>query len=485
MSTVVRMGLGPSTELDDDDSPTLPSHATLATLTPKPDLDVNCPFSPPNPDTENTEAIALDDLANLPPLPSQSPNEIQDLDPNYPNYRAMIHYYTLSPSSTLTQETHPTYVSRKSVILSLEYFYILRKHLTANLAILETYPGTSLVGGNDTETTPSNNPWETTVTDVVSPNAHTQSDSRRDSSFEPEVQKTATRKSSSFTELERVQNEFAMHHIAINENLRAANSGWACQSFGLPDPIGAASDIRHDRNFFAHSFPIPMGRGIQLEWAVKSKAVVYGKLLGFVEGGICALQSQLDNPSIWVSLESLEKESVRREAREEKERLVVEGAEQEDDKEGVYEGVEEVDWMDAPQSMFSRIFDCSGGNAVSRYCFRFGVVRNAGSRLWAWLGEMLEEADAVALRKAGEKIAREYGEGQVLAEASTATRFRGEEGVPAEYGEGDDWKSQEYKSEYDDCGSQEYKIEDGEGYGSQDMNAHLSRPDSGWGDPQW
>ncbi|KAI4698790.1 hypothetical protein J4E81_005401 [Alternaria sp. BMP 2799] len=420
----------------------------------------------------HSPTIIPDGLANLTPLPAQSPNEIQDLDPNYPDYRATIHYYTLSPSSTLIQETHPKPVSRTSVLLSLEYFYTLRKHLVANLAILETYPGTSLAGIIDTETTPSNVLWEDTVTDVVAPNAQTQSDLRRDSSFEPEVQKTATRKSSSFTELERAQNEFAMHHIAINENLRAANSGWACQSFGLPDPMGAASDIRHDRNYFAHSFPTPLGRGIQLVWAVEGKAEGYERLLGFVEGGISALQGQLDDPEIWVSLESIESERLERDAREEEERLYREGAEQVDDEDCVLEQEEDVDWMEAPQSTFSRVFDSLGGNAVSRYCFRFGVVRNAGSRFWAWLGEMLAEADAVALRKAGE-------------------------GATEECGEGDDWGSQEYKSEDDDCGSQEYKIEDGdcrsqehrseddEGYGSQSIDAPPSQPDSGWGEPQW
>ncbi|KAI4938453.1 hypothetical protein J4E85_000893 [Alternaria conjuncta] len=215
-----------------------------------------------------------------------------------------------------------------------------------------------------------------------------------------------------------------------------------------------------------------MGRGIQLEWAVKGKAEGYGKLLGLVEGSVCVLQAQLDNPSIWVSLESLEKERLEREAREEKERPVVEGVEQEDEKEGVYEGEDDVECMEPTQSTFSRVFDSLGGNAVSRYCFRFGVVRRAGWMLFEWLGEMLEEADAVALCRAGE-------------------------GATEECGEGDDWGSQECEIEDDNCGSQEYKIEDGdcrsqeykigddECHGSRTLDAQPSRPDSGWGDPQW
>ncbi|KAI4654318.1 uncharacterized protein J4E78_007363 [Alternaria triticimaculans] len=416
-----------------------PSDATLATLTPNPDLNVDCPFPPPSPDINITEAIARNDLAILPPLPFQTHDEIEDLDPTYPNYRAAaIRYYTLSPSGTLTQETHPTPVSRISVLLSLEYFYTLRKHLT----------------------TPSNVPWEDTVTDVVAPNAHTQSDSRRDYSFEGEALEAVTRKLSSFTELERVQNEFAMHHIAINENLRAVNSGWACQSFGLPDPMGAASDIRHDRNFFAHSFPTPMGRGIQLEWAIKRKAEVYEKLLGLVEHGVCNLQGQLDDPEIWVSPQVIGKERLEREAREEDGRLDREGVEHENYKEGEYEQEEEVEWIEVPQSTFSRVFDSLGGNAVFRYCFRFGIVRRAGWMLFDWLGEMLAEADAVALRRAEEENAGRYGEG-------------------------DNCGSHEYKSENDDGRSQEYRNENNEGYGSQDIDAPPSRPDSGWGDPQW
>ncbi|KAI4624627.1 hypothetical protein J4E83_004303 [Alternaria metachromatica] len=453
----------PSTALDSTNSSvsTTASEVELEISHPSPSLSIN-----------NTANEALDDLADLPPLPSLTHDEIEDLDPTYPDYRATIHYYTLSPSGTLTQETHPTPVSRTSVLLSLEYFYTLREHLTASISILETYPGTSLVGVNDTEATPSNVPWEDTVTGVVAPNAHTQSDSRRDSRSEREALDTTIRKSPSFTELERVQNEFAMHHIAINENLRAANSGWACQSFGLPDPMGAASDIRHDRNYFAHIFPTPTGKGIQFEWAVKRKAEEYGKLLGFVEDGICVLQAQLDDPGIWVSLESIERERVEREAREEEERLGREGAEQDDDEEGVYEQEDDVECIEPTQSTFSRVFNGLGGNAVARYCFLFGVVRNAGSRLWAWLGEMLEEADAVALRRAGE-------------------------GVPGDCGEGDDWasredrigddecRSQEYKTEDGDCRSQEYEVGDDECHGSRTLDAQPSRPDSGWGDPQW
>jgi len=62
---------------------------------------------------------------------------------------------------------------------------------------------------------------------------------------------------------------------------------------------------------------------------------------------------------------------------------------------------------------------------------------------------------------------------EVLVEADTATQVRGEEVASGEYGDGEDWERQKYKIEYD------------EGYGSQDIDAHLPQPDSGWGDPQW
>jgi len=413
MSTEILVILGPSTALGFTNS-------SVSTMASEVELETSYPSPNPSPGINHTDAEALDDLADLPPLPSLTHDEIEDLDPTYPNYRAIIHYYTLSPSGTLTQETHPKLVSRASVLLSLEYFYTLRKHLTANLAILEQYPRTSLVGVHD----------------------------------------SATLQLTSFTELETVQCAFAMHHIAINENLCAANSGWACQSFGLPDSMGAASDIRYDRNYFAHTFPTPTGQGIQLHWAIKRKAEVYEKLLLLVEDGIGVLQGQLDDMEIWVSPQVIERERLEREARKEEERLDKEGAEQDDGGHCMLEQEEEVDWMGVPQSTFSRVFDSLGDNAVARYCFRLGVVRNAGEMLRAWLGEMLAEADAVALRRAGE-------------------------GATEECGEGDDWGSQECEIEDDNCGSQEYKIEDDDCHRSQDLDAHLSQPDSGWGDPQW
>ena len=425
MSTEVLAIRGPSTTLDFTNS-------SVSTSASEVELENSSPSPNPSLGINNTDTKALDDLADLPPLPFQTHDEIEDLDPTYPNYRATIHYYTFSPSGTLTPETHPKPVSRISVLLSLEYFYALRKHLVANLSILATYPGTSLAAVHD----------------------------------------TATRRSSALTALERAQDEFAMHHIAINENLRAVNSDWGCHAFGLPDPLGAAADIRHDRNYFAHSFPTPIGKGIQLEWAVKGKREVYGKLLGLVEGSMCVLQGQLDDPGIWVSPQVMEKERLEREAQEEEERLNREAAEQEDDKEGEYEQDEEVEWTEAPQSTFSRVFDSLGGNAVSRFCFRFGVVRNAGSRLCAWLGEMLEQADAVALCRAGEGATEECGEGEDWGSQECEI-------------EDDDCGSQEYKIEDDDCRSQEYKIGDDDCHGSRTLDAHSSQPDSGWGDPQW
>jgi len=307
MTTVVRMALEPS-------------DATLATLTPKLDLNVDRPFPPPSPDINITKAIPRDDLAILPPLPFQTHDEIEDLDPTYPNYRATIHYYTLSPSGTLTQETHPNPVSRTSVLLSLEYFYILRKHLVANLSILDIYPGTSLAGVHD----------------------------------------TVTLRSPALTALERAQNEFAMHHIAIDENLRAVNSDWACQSFGLPDSMGAASDVRRDRNFFAHSFPTPKGKGVQLVWAVKGKRDVYAGLLELVERNIGTLEEQLGGERYWVSPQIVEREKVERrrleaetEAQEaENERRTGNTSQKED---WLYGHEGDVEFMSAPRSVFSRV----------------------------------------------------------------------------------------------------------------------------------
>lgn len=200
MSTEVLTILGPPTALD-------VTNGSASTVASELKSDANCPFSKPSPNS-SAATTPSSNLANLPPLPSLTHDEIEDLDPNYSNYLATITCYALSPNGTLIQETKPTSVSRTSVLLSLEYFYTLRKHLTANLSILETYPGTSLAGVHD----------------------------------------SATRKSTAFTPLEKLQNEFAIHHIAINENLRAVNSNWACHPFGLPSPLSSASDIRHDRN---------------------------------------------------------------------------------------------------------------------------------------------------------------------------------------------------------------------------------------------
>ena len=407
---------GPSTALD-------LTNSSVSTTASEVELGISYPSPSPSPGINNTDTKALEGLADLPPLPSLTHDEIEDLDPTYPNYRATIHYYSLSPSDTLTQETHPKPVSRTSVLLSLEYFYALRKHLTANLSILDTYPGTSLAAVHD----------------------------------------TAARRSPALTALERAQDEFAMHHIAINENLRAVNSDWGCDAFGLPDPMGAASDVRHDRNYFAHTFPTPTGKGIQLEWAVKGKRDVYGGLLGLVERNIVTLEGQLGGVRGWVSPRIVEREKAERrrleaEAREaENERRTEDTAQEEG---WVYEQEGDVGFMSTSRSVFSRVFDSLGGHVIIERCFRSGLLRRAGWRLLGWLEKVLVEAD-------------------------TAAQVGGEEVATGEYGEGEDWESQECKIEDDECRSQEYKVEDIEGYGSQDIDAPPLQPDSGWGEPQW
>ncbi|KAH6881423.1 hypothetical protein BKA58DRAFT_445610 [Alternaria rosae] len=216
MSTEALTILGPPTALD-------VTNGSASTVASELKSDANCPFSKPSPNSSAATTLSSN-LANLPPLPSLTHDEFEDLDPNYLNYLATINYYALSTNSTLIQETRPTPVSRTSILLFLEYFYTLRKHLTANLSILETYPGTSLARVDD----------------------------------------SATHKSKAFTPLEKLQNESSIHHIAINETLRAVNSNWACHAFGLPDPLSSASDIRQDRSYFAHTFLLSRGKGIQL-----------------------------------------------------------------------------------------------------------------------------------------------------------------------------------------------------------------------------
>ena len=109
MSTEVLAMPGPSTALD-------LTNSSVSTTASEVELGISYPSPSPSPGINNTDTKALDDLADLPPLPSLTHDEIEDLDPTYPNYRATIHYYTLSPSGTLTQETHPNPVSRTSVL---------------------------------------------------------------------------------------------------------------------------------------------------------------------------------------------------------------------------------------------------------------------------------------------------------------------------------------------------------------------------------
>jgi len=222
-----------------------------------------------------------------------------------------------------------------------------------------------------------------------------------------------------------------MHHIAISENLRAVNGNWACQSFGLPDPMGAASDVRHDRNFFAHSFPTPVGKGICLEWAVGGKREVYEGLLELVERNIDTLEEQLGSERCWVSPQIVEREKAERrrletEAQEAENERRTENTSQEEDCVLEQEGY--VELMSAPRSIFSLVFDCLGGNVIISRCFRSGLLRRAGWRLLGWLEEV----------------------------------------ASGEYGEGED----------DECRSQEYKISDNECHRSRTLDAHPLQLDS-------
>jgi hypothetical protein len=415
MSTKVHASLGPSTGLDLTNTPSLLSSASLATFTPNPSLDVSCPSSNSTPDIDTTDTAALYDPASLPPLPPPPQDEIETLDPNYPNYLATIHYHTLSPSGTLTQEAYSTPVSRKSVLLSLEYFYALRKHLTPNLSTLHLYPNTALA-------TACNSP---------------------------------TRRSPTLTALETAQHASAMHHIDINECLRAIHSDWNCHAFGLPDIMGAAADVRRDRNFFAHAFPTPSGKGVWMEWVVRGKKEVYSRLLGVVESGIRRLEEQLGRKGCWVSPVVLERERVEREARE-KGGDGADGwkgdAAQEEDR--CCGQDEDVDWMEQSRSTFSRVFDCLGGNVVFSTFFRISSVRRAGWSVLSWLGEMLAEAD-------------------------TAAQIRSEEEMAEGYSEGSEEDAEE-ENEVGDCSTGDEKI-----YESQGEDVEGKETDGGWGDAQW
>jgi len=92
MSTEVYTSLGPPAALD-------LANSSASNVAPGVKYDVACPSPPPTPHINSSPTTTSDALANLTPLPAQSPSEIQDLDPTYPNYRATIHYYTLCPAA--------------------------------------------------------------------------------------------------------------------------------------------------------------------------------------------------------------------------------------------------------------------------------------------------------------------------------------------------------------------------------------------------
>jgi hypothetical protein len=397
----------PSTDLAFASCPIAPIGANIATLTLTAELDASCPVLEPSANIDNADKTAASDLDDLPPLPTSSQGEIEDLDPDYPKSRAIIQYYTLPFNGDLTQLTHSTSTTRKSVLLSLEYFYTLQKHLTSNLAILQLYPETSLAAAHDLQ----------------------------------------TRRTPTLTPLESAQNSFAIHHIGINECLRAMKHNWDCHDFGLPDYMTSTDCIRQHRNFFAHDFPTPgfgVNGAMKLGWAVKGKTEQYGNLLRLVAGNIRILEAQVGDEGIWVSPLVWEEEQTRK--REE----MAYGARDEGQVCRQEESsVEDHDEEEERLSTSSRAFDCLDCKTVCMSVFRFRSLRQAGWSVYEWLGEMLEGAEAVAQRRA-EVYECDGGDA-----------------------EAEDTKTGGYHSGYD------------QGYWSQIESVHVPEPDGSWASREW
>jgi len=204
----------------------------------------------------------LADIATLPPLPTPSSDEIEDLDPTYPSYLGMVSYFIISHSNILTQNTYHRPITRSIVSSSLEYYYLLNQHLSANLTILSRYSETQL------------------------------------SARHP----LSARRLANLTDVQEAQSKFAIHHVGTYECLRMASENMEFDVLGLPNESEWRmwGKLRVSRNIFAHEFGTPQAlRSGAYKGATYGLRVSYEKLMELVEANIQALEEQLEDEATW------------------------------------------------------------------------------------------------------------------------------------------------------------------------------------------
>ena len=201
----------------------------------------------------------MDDLARESEKPSKPENTWNLPFPPFPvydDYIGQVWYSDRGRDGQLFDTVHPE-TTRERVRCTLAHLYCLRKHLNANLALLQQYG----------------------EADLAAPIPPTD------------------RKADSLTPLEVAQNSFAIHHIGIHETLSSVSIGLSLQ-LGLPD----REPFRQSRNFFAHDFGTPnvMLHPYQnLSTEVRGKTALYDPLLIQVETNIKLLDEQLANKDNW------------------------------------------------------------------------------------------------------------------------------------------------------------------------------------------
>ncbi|KAJ4371292.1 hypothetical protein N0V83_004509 [Neocucurbitaria cava] len=212
---------------------------------------IDSSLSPPHLDIEDTTDVV--DTSPLPTLSAAAPEAQSEL-----NHVDSIKYFRSSTCDGSLIPGTDNGVTRRQAHSFLYHYACLKRHLTANLAILQQYGEDGL---SVTTTSPTDHD-----ADTLSP-------------------------------LETAQNSFAIHHIGISETLLS--------SMPHNPALPSNQDFRISRNFFAHDFGTPKEEWDaerNLETQVKGKTALYENLLKVVEANRTLLEEQLADKSMWREL---------------------------------------------------------------------------------------------------------------------------------------------------------------------------------------
>jgi len=323
-----------------------------------------------------------EDMATLPPLPTPSTDEIEDLDSAYPLYLGMVSYFVIRHPNVLTQKTYHRPITRSVVSSSLEYYYLLNQHLSANLTILSRYSETQL------------------------------------SARQPlSVQRLAN-----LTGLQKAQSEFAMHHIGTYECLRMASENMEFDVLGLPNDTECSmwGQLRVSRNVFAHEFGTPQAlRPGVYKGATRGLRVSYEKLMELVEANTLALEEQLEDEAIWSPPPPEEKVQVTEEELAAREKV-----------QAAYDALMQQAWQNPVTNVSaldfqpSRLAKLAGYPRWACMVLLVGCYRRVGCIKWVvrsleeWAGRVREQAEGSPFEEE-----EECAMAVVVAQAGDADRF--------------------------------------------------------------